>query len=72
MEEDFEWFLEHYNEIYQLCDECYVVINEKKIIAIFLDSYAEAYQWVKERGLLGKCNIQYCSGDEDGYTAYVY
>ena len=71
MEENFEWFLEHYNEIFQLCGECYVVINNKRVIKIF-DTYAEAYHWTDDNNLLGKANVQYCNGDESGYTVYIY
>lgn len=71
MKENFEWFVEHYNEIFQLCGECYVVIYEKKIIGVF-ESHTYAYHWVIERDLLSYANIQYCNGDESGYTAYVY
>lgn len=70
MKENFEWFLEHYNEIFQLCGECYVVILGKKIVGIFV-SYAEAYHWANNKGMLGKCNIQHCNGDKSGYTAYI-
>lgn len=70
MTENFEWFKEHYNEIFQLCGECYVVINNKRIIRIF-DTYGEACHWADDNNLLGKVNVQYCNGDESGYTAYV-
>lgn len=71
MEGNFEWFLEHYNEIYALCGECHVVIKDKKLIKLF-SSESEAYHWVDENNLLGKCNIQYCNGDESGYTVYIF
>lgn len=71
MEGNFEWFLEHYNEIYTLCGECHVVIKNKRIIKIFEDHFA-ASRWVNENGLLGKVNVQYCNGDESAYTAYIY
>lgn len=70
MKENFEWFVEHYDEIFQLCGECHVVIYEKRIIGVF-GSLDKAYNWVNEQDLLGKCNIQYCNGNEDGYTAYA-
>ena len=71
MEGNFEWFLEHYDEIYSLCGECYVVIYKQKIIKIF-SSMDTAYEWVKNNNLLGECNIQYCNGDESGYTCFNY
>ncbi len=68
MEGNFEWFLEHYDEIYSLCGTCNVVIKDKRIIKIFSDS-SDAYYWVRDNNLLGKVNIQYCNGDESGYTS---
>lgn len=71
MEGNFEWFLEHYNEIYMLCGECHVVIKDKQIIRMFQD-YNEAIEWYREKDLYGKANLQYCNGDESGYTEYIY
>ena len=71
MEGNFEWFIDHYDEIYNLCGECYVVIKDKKIIKIF-DNDPEGYHWVCDNGLLGKVNLQYCNGDESGYTTYCF
>ena len=71
MEGNFEWFKEHYDQIYELCGECYVVIKNKQIIQIF-HLFKNAYKWVEENKLLGKVNIQYCNGNETGYASYNY
>lgn len=71
MEGNFEWFLQHYNEIYSLCGKCHVVIQDKRIIKIF-STKLEAYNWVVDNNLLGDVNIQYCNGDESGYTSLNY
>lgn len=71
MKGNFEWFVEHYDEIYSLCDECHVVIKDKKLIRVF-QSKQEAYEWYKANDLFGKANLQHCNGDESGYTAYIY
>lgn len=70
MERNFEWFKEHYTDIYQLCGECYVVIKEERIIKLFSNEN-EAYLWVTDNNLLGRCNIQYCNGDKSAYTEFV-
>ena len=70
MIENFEWFIEHYNEIFELCGECYVVIYEKKLVGVF-HSFNAAHTWVNKHNLLGRCNIQYCNGKKTGYTAYI-
>lgn len=71
MEGNFEWFLEHYNDIYVLLGECYIVIEKQKIIKVF-STETEAYRWVENHGMLGKCNIQYCNGNESAYTTYDF
>lgn len=67
MEENFKWFVENYDDIYRLCGKCHVVIQDKKIIKIFTSEF-EGYRWIKDNSLLGKVNLQYCNGDESGYT----
>lgn len=69
MEGNFEWFLEHYDEIYSLCGNCNVVIKDKRIIGIFRNEI-EALQWINKNNLVGKVDIQYCNGEESGYTNY--
>lgn len=71
MKGNFEWFLEHYNEIYSLYGECHVIIKDKRIIKLF-DNEIEAYHWLVDNKLLGKATIQYCNGDESGYTAHIF
>lgn len=70
MRENFEWFIEHYNEIFGLCGECHVVIFEKKLVGVF-NSFDEAHTWVNNHNLFGRCNVQYCNGKKTGYTAYI-
>lgn len=70
MKGNFDWFLEHYDEIYELCGICHVVIKDKKIIGVFVTDRA-AYDWVRDTGLLGKCSVQYCNGEESAYTLYT-
>lgn len=69
MQENFKWFVENYDNIYQLCGECHVVIRDKRIIKIF-ETEIEGYHWIRTNDLLGKVSLQYCNGDESGYTTY--
>lgn len=71
LERNFEWFLKYYDEIYSLYGECYVVIQDNKIIKTFLNEL-EGYHWIEDNNLLGKANLQYCNGDESGYTITDY
>lgn len=69
MQENFEWFVENYDDIYRLCGECHVVIQDKKIIKIF-SSEIEGDKWLEKNDLVEKVNFQYCNGEESGYTMY--
>ena len=71
-EEDFEWFIEHYKELYKKYGVTYIAISNKKIIGTY-QSYAEGVYRAQELGYkLGTFIVQYCNGDESGYTSYVY
>lgn len=68
---NFEWFLDHYQEIFALCGVCYVVIVDKQIKHI-CHSVTGALRFVTKNGYkAGQYNIQFCNGDESGYTAYI-
>lgn len=66
---NFQWFLEHYDEIYRRHGECHVAIKDRAIIGVYHSS-VEAYQKTCETEVPGSFSIQYCNGDESGYTAY--
>ena len=70
--EDFEWFVQHYDEFYKKYGECYLVIHDKGIIGV-CDTYKDGIEHAKANGYqLGEFIVQHCNGDESGYTAYVY
>ena len=68
---DFEWFKEHYDEIYEKYGECYVAIKDKQIFGVY-DSYVEGFHSAQEIRELGTFIFQHCNGDESGYTAYCF
>lgn len=70
MERNFKWFLKHYDEIYDICGECYVIIKDQKIIKIFFN-YKQACEFYDNNNLKGFANFQYCNGNESGYTTYI-
>lgn len=70
MRENFDWFLNNYNTIFELCGECYVVIFKKQLVGVF-DTITKAHSFLCENNLLGEANIQYCNGQVDGYTEYI-
>lgn len=70
MRSDFEWFIEHYDEIYRRYGECYPAIREGKIIGVY-KSYADGCDDLRDKGMYGRCSLQHCNGNESGYTAYI-
>lgn len=70
MHENFRWFLEHYDELYQRYGECYIVIKDCKVIGTYSD-IGEAVRTTDLTEKPGTYNVQYCNGDESGYTESV-
>ena len=68
---DFQWFIDNYMSIYERYGECYVAIRNKKIIGIF-DSFGDACCEMDKTSRPTDQIIQYCNGDQSGYTAYFY
>ena len=70
-EEDFEWFLAHYDELYKTYGECYFAICKKRIIGIY-PTYADGVHGAQERGYkLGTFIVQHCNGEESGYKVWI-
>lgn len=69
--EDFEWFLENYEGLFEQYGDCYLLIRNKRVICT-CDSYAEGVK--KGDGLFerGTYIVQHCNGDESGYTTCVF
>ncbi len=68
---DFTWFVKHYDEFYKQYGVSHIAIRHQEILGVFdtdtegIDSLAEIYP-------LGTYSLQYCNGDESGYTGYIY
>ena len=68
--QDFDFFLENYQDIYQKYGECVVAIRNKNILGIF-HTEQEAIDITSSEFELGEFIIQKCNGDETGYTNYI-
>lgn len=68
--EDFNFFLQQYDELYKKYGKCFVAIKNKKILGIF-HSEEEAIDITSSEYELGEFIIQECNGDESGYTNYI-
>lgn len=67
---DFEWFLNNYDDIYKKYGCKIIVIQNRKIIGIF-DDKNSAIDNICQTHQLGTFIVQECDGDESGYTNYI-
>lgn len=68
--EDFKWFLDNYDSLFNQYGDCYLVIKNKSIIGKF-DSYASGVNETAKSEPLGTFIVQHCNGNETGYTNYI-
>lgn len=67
---DFNWFVENYNDIFVKYGRCYVVIKNQQILGVYA-SALEGIRDTQQKEPLGSFSVQFCNGDESGYTAYI-
>lgn len=68
-EENFDFFLEQYKELYTKYGKCFVAIRKKKILGIFYTE--EALDITSSKYEFGEFIVQECNGNETGYTNYI-
>ena len=68
---DFDWFVKHYDEFYEKYGVSHIAIRHQEVLGVFdtdtegIDSLAGIYP-------LGTYSLQYCKGDESGYSCRIY
>lgn len=67
---DFQWFLDNYDELYQRYGHKVFAIQNKKILGLY-DNKNEAINITAQKYKLGTFIIQECNGDESAYTCYI-
>lgn len=67
---DFNWFVENYNDIFAKYGRCYVAIKNQRILGVY-SSALEGIRETQKQEPPGSFSIQFCNGDESGYTAYI-
>lgn len=68
--DDFQWFLDNYNKIFADYGVCYVAIQNKNILGTYA-TFGIAINQTAQKEKMGNFIVQYCNGDESGYTNYV-
>ena len=67
---DFNFFLEHYDELYQKYGNSFIVIRNGNILGSY-ENMKKAIDETSKNYPLGHFIVQECNGDESGYTNYI-
>lgn len=67
---DFQYFIEHYNELYEKYGHKFIVIKEHEILGTY-DDAVSAINATSQKYPIGTFIVQECNGDESGYTNYI-
>lgn len=68
--EDFEWFVEHYDELYEKYGVSYIAIRDKIILGVY-KTIQDGLNDLLKNFQMGEFILQFCNGDESGYTAII-
>ena len=69
-QKDFEYFIEHYHEIYEKYGHKFIAIQNQNILGLY-DDEITAINETSAKHPLGSFIVQECNGDESGYTNYI-
>ena len=67
--QDFNWFLNNYDKLYEKYGHKFLVIKDKQILGSY-DSMREAVDNTNE--VVGTYIVQECNGNESAYTTFGY
>lgn len=70
LNEDFQWFLTNFKELFEKYGDSFVAIKEKKVIGVY-KTYAEGVRGTQKKEKLGTFIVQKCGRDESAYTNYI-
>ena len=68
--DDFHWFLENYNDLYQRYGHKFIAIQNQVVLGIY-DGMREALDLTSKKHPLGTFIVQECNGNESAYTASI-
>lgn len=68
--DDFKWFIEHYDDFFQKYGCCYIAIQNKTILGIY-NNRTQAIDSTLKNTPIGTFIVQFCNGDESGYSVYI-
>jgi hypothetical protein len=67
LQNEFQWYLEHQNELVEKYEGKFIVIKNQQVIGVY-DTDEDAYVKSSETNELGTFLIQECLPGEDSYT----
>ena len=67
---DFDFFIKHYEEFYKKYGNCCIAIRFNEILGVY-KNIQEAISILSNKYELGEYIIQECNGDESAYTNYI-
>lgn len=68
--EDFDWFVQNYNDLYKKYGRSFLAIKNKGVLGSYT-SYADGVRTMQSREAPGTFIVQECNGDESAYTNYI-
>lgn len=67
---DYEWFLDHFAELFNRFGNRYVAIKDKTVLGAY-STYAEGVNATLKTEPIGTFIVQLCGSDESAYTNYI-
>lgn len=67
---DFQWFLDNYNSLFQKYGISYLAIQNKSILGVY-SNFGDAVDKTSKSIKMGTFIVQFCNGNESGYTNYI-
>lgn len=68
--EDFDYFIDNYQSIYQKYGHKFIAVRNKEILGAY-DTEVDALNETSKNYPIGTFIVQECNGDESGYTNYI-
>ena len=69
-EQDFQWYLDHFEDLYNQYGRKFVAIKNKCVLGVY-DSYVDAVRVTLQIEPIGTFIVQECGPDESAYTEYI-
>lgn len=67
---DYKWFLENYDSLFRKFGKAYLAIKNGAVLGSY-QTYADAVHETERKEALGSFIVQYCNGEESGYTNHI-